>query len=159
MIYITSHNKDFALNSDEVTIFEFDKRKRKISVQFKDNTLPLLIINKADRCFVLDGNSSAEVKSSESNFVTKLKNKISDLTAKLENEQKVQSEGYKIYLNYHHHFGDASPVEVKEILHTYRETFRTLREMLVTNGYSIPELLEYLTDRDKVHHRLECKIP
>lgn len=159
MIYITAHNKDLALNSDEVTIFEFDKRKRKISVQFKDNTLPLLIINKADRCFVLDGNSSAEVKSSESNFVTKLKDKISDLTDKLEKERKVQSEGYKIYLNYHHHFGDASPSEVQHLLHTYQETFRTLREKLVTDGYSIPELREYLTDQEKYHQHLERKIP
>ena len=81
------------------------------------------------------------------------------IAEQLEKERIAQSEGYKTYLNFQHHFGDASPLEVKEILHTYRETFRTLREKLVTNGYSIPELLEYLTDRDKEHLRLECKIP
>lgn len=159
MIYITAHNRNLTLNNDEVTFLDFDKRKRTITVQFKGSTRPTLTITKADRCFVLDGNSSAEVKSSESNFVTKLKDKINDLTEQLEKELKVKSEGYKIYLNYHHHFGDASPSEVEHLLHTYRETFRTLREKLVTDGYSIPELLEYLTDQEKYHQHLERKIP
>lgn len=159
MIYITAHNRNIALNCNEVTFLDFDKRKRRISVLFKDNNVPPLIIDKADRCIAADSNSSADLQSSESNFATKLKDKISDLTEQLEKERKVKSEGYKTYLSFQHHFGDASPSEVKHLLHTYRETFRTLREKLVSDGYSIPELLEYLTDQVKYHQHLERKIP
>ncbi len=160
MIYITAHNRILTLNNDEVTFLDFEKRKRIITVQFKGNTRQTLTIDKADRCFVLDSNSTSPVDvAHESDFVTKLKDKISDLTDKLEKEREVQSEGYKTYLSFQHHFGDASPSEVKHLLHTYQETFRTLREKLVTNGSSIPELLEYLTKEEKYHHHLECKIP
>ena len=160
MIYITAHNRNLTLNNDEVTFLDFDKRKRIITVQFKDNTRPTLTIKKADRCFVLDSNSPSPVDvAHESNYVTELKDKISDLTEQLENQQKVQSVNSDFHLNFNHLFGDASPLEVKEILRTYRETFRTLREKLATNRYSLPALLEYLTDRDNEHHHLECKIP
>ena len=161
MIYITTaDNRTLTLNNDEVTILDFNKQKRLITIQLKGNTRPTLTIKKADRCFVLDSHSTSPVDvTHESNYVTELEDRISTLTAQLENEQKVQSIHSDFHLNFHHLFGDASPLEVKEILRTYRKTFRTLREKLATNQYSLPALLEYLTDREKEYHHLECKIP
>lgn len=164
MIYITAHNRNLTLNNDEVTFLDFDKRKRIITVQFKGNTSPTLTIDKADRCFVLDGNSSAEVKSSESNFVTKLKDKINNLTEQLTDKRSAQYIGFSKNLEYKQYFADCHPSKIRELLSAYRETFSTIRSKFDdAQKYSvspkITEALEYIEDRYKVHQYLEREIP